>query len=115
MSGFSAAAADAFELGAQQLVAFVRHSLGIGVVAVVTIACELRSVHSVATTKPSTKSVTTSCIGRKRPCRQTCHRQGDCDSSGARRARQIETFLQLDHANTITAPKAESRQTESRQ
>src|SRR5260370_23409473 len=104
MSGFSAAAADAFELGVQQLVAFVRHSLGIGVVAVATIACELRSVHSVATEAP-TKSVTASCIGRKRQCRQTCHPQGDRDNSGSRRARHFEPFLSLDHVKYDSRPK----------
>src|SRR5260370_16731793 len=104
MSGFSAAAADAFELRVQQLVAFVRHSLGIGVVAVATIACELRSVHSVATEAP-TKSVTASCIGRKRQCGQTCHPQGDRDNGGSRRAGHFEPFLALDHVKYDSRPK----------
>ena len=70
-SGFSkdvsAAAADTLELGVQQLVVFIRHSLGVGVIAMAAIAGELRSVHAVATEAMSdspAKSVTASCLGR---------------------------------------------------
>jgi hypothetical protein len=62
---FSAAAADAFDLGVQELVALIRRSLGVGVIAVATIARELRSVHAVAT-EAAAKSVNASCIGRER-------------------------------------------------
>ena len=62
---FSAAAANAFDLGAQELVALIRRSLGVGVIAVATIARELRSVHAVAT-EAAAKSVNAPCIGRER-------------------------------------------------
>jgi hypothetical protein len=69
----SSAAADALELGVQQLVVFIRHSLGVGVIAMAAIAGGLRSVHAAAadamtaeatTTDPTAKSVTASCLGR---------------------------------------------------
>ena len=102
--GASAAAADAFELGVQQLVAFVGCRLGIGVLAVAAIACELRSVHSVAAKTPA-KSVTTSCISRERRCRQKRRAQAGCGNGRLRRARHLEQFLPSDHLEYDSALK----------
>jgi hypothetical protein len=97
-SEFSAAAADALELAVQQLVSFVRRRIHIGVVAVATIACELRSVHAVAT-EAAARSVTAACIGRERRYRQKCQPQ-----TGG------EKFVSLHHASRIAPCKAESGQ-----
>jgi hypothetical protein len=61
----SATSADALELGRQQLVAFIRRSFDVGIVAVTPISRELRSVRPVPT-EVSTNSVNTSRIGRGR-------------------------------------------------
>jgi hypothetical protein len=71
----SAAAADALELGVQQLVVFIRHSLGVGVIAMAAIAGGLRSGRAAAaealmtaqamTSDPMAKSMTASCLGRE--------------------------------------------------
>jgi hypothetical protein len=68
----SAAAADALERGVQQLVAFIRHSLGIGVIAMAASAGKSRSMHAMALTAQTmtTKSVTAKSMSASRVGRE---------------------------------------------
>jgi hypothetical protein len=70
--GVSAAAADALERGVQQLVALIRHSLSVGIIAMAASAGKLRSMHAMALTAQAmtaqamtTKSVSASRLGRE--------------------------------------------------